>query len=232
MGDIDGDGYDDVVFGAYGYDGGEPDEGRVFVFYGSDTGLPATPDSWLEIDMPYAWFGSMATGAGDVNGDGYADVVVGAVDYANGQDGEGAAFVYLGSADGLEATPSWSYESDWAYTHMGNFVWTAGDVNGDAYDDVFVGGWKYSELRSEEGAAWCFLGSPTGPEANPAWMLSGQQSGAWLTRGGTAGDVNGDGYDDLIAGGLGYDTDWFDEGQAFVFHGPLDSITSPTDCPK
>ena len=63
----------------------------------------------------------MAT-AGDVNGDGYADVIVGAPNYDNGQTDEGRAFVYLGSAAGLAAAPAWTAESDQASARFGSRV--------------------------------------------------------------------------------------------------------------
>ena len=80
----------------------------------------------------------MAT-AGDVNGDGYADVDRRRAYYDNGQANEGRAFVYHGSAGGLSASPAWTAESNQADAHFGDSVATAGDVNGDGYADVIVG---------------------------------------------------------------------------------------------
>ena len=86
-----------------------------------------------------ASFGQSVATAGDVNGDGYADVIVGAPYYDNGQADEGAAFVYLGGAAGLSAAAAWTAESDQAGALFGTSVGTAGDVNGDGYADVIVG---------------------------------------------------------------------------------------------
>src|SRR6185436_20138077 len=100
-GDVNGDGYSDVIVGAYGYDNGQTDEGRAFVYDGSAAGL-ATSATWTaESDQAGASFGVSVATAGDVNGDGYADVVIGAYGYDNGQSNEGRAFVYHGSAAGL-----------------------------------------------------------------------------------------------------------------------------------
>ena len=99
-GDVNGDGYGDVLVGAPLYDAGQDDEGAAFVFLGSATGVasgnPATAAAQLESDQANALLGFGVAGAGDVNGDGYADVTVGAPYYDAGQTDEGAAFVFLG----------------------------------------------------------------------------------------------------------------------------------------
>src|SRR6185503_10773183 len=110
-GDVNGDGYDDLIVGAYTYDNGQTDEGRAYAYYGSPSG-PSTTANWTaEANQGSAYFGISVAGAGDLNGDGYDDVVVGAPGYTNGQSSEGRAFVYYGSASGLSATAGWTTES-------------------------------------------------------------------------------------------------------------------------
>ena len=92
-----------------------------------------------ESNQASAYFGHSVSTAGDVNGDGYSDVIVGAINYDNGQTDEGRAFVYYGSASGLSASANWTAESDQASAYFGYSVSTAGDVNGDGYSDVIVG---------------------------------------------------------------------------------------------
>jgi len=103
-GDVNGDGYADVIVGAPFYDAGEADEGAAFVFLGSAGGIvgsdPSTAYAQLESNQMDADFGFSVAGAGDVNGDGTADVIVGARYYEAGQALEGAAFVFLGNGDG------------------------------------------------------------------------------------------------------------------------------------
>jgi hypothetical protein len=86
-GDVNGDGYADVITGS---------SEKAFVYYGSATGLSAGPVWTLEGKQAGAGFGSSVGTAGDVNGDGLTDVIVGAYLYDNGQSNEGAAFVYYG----------------------------------------------------------------------------------------------------------------------------------------
>ncbi len=96
---MNGDGYDDVLVGAFFYDAGETDEGAAFIFLGAPAGIahggPASADAVIEADQSGARVGISVAGAGDVNGDGAADLVVGADSYDAGEPEEGAAFVVL-----------------------------------------------------------------------------------------------------------------------------------------
>src|SRR5204862_400980 len=142
-GDVNGDGYSDVIVGAPRYDGLYTDSGRAAEYSGSADGL-ATSASWAEAsNQADAGFGVSVATAGDVNGDGYSDVIVGAWDYDNGQVNEGRAYVYQGSATGLGTNPSRpSSEHEFADLYAVSLA-SAGDVNGDRYSDVIVGAHRY-----------------------------------------------------------------------------------------
>ena len=229
-GDVNGDGYSDVIVGAPAYHNPEGDEGRVFVYHGSAAGLSATANWTAESDQVNAFFGISAGTAGDVNGDGYSDVIVGALFYNNGEDDEGGAFVYHGSAEGLSATADWTAESDQASAQFGTSVGTAGDVNGDGYSDVIVGADRYGNGQSREGRAFVYHGSATGLSATADWTAEGDQAGAEFGSSvGTAGDVNGDGYSDVIVGAYLYDNGETDEGRAFVYHGSATGLSVAAD---
>jgi hypothetical protein len=220
-GDVNGDGYSDVIVGAFLYDSGQRDEGKAFVWYGSNTGLgdPGTPDNadWTaESDQAYAEFGIEVGTVGDVNGDGYDDVIVGAQLYDDDQEDEGRAYVYHGSATGLSATAAWTAKGGQADAHFGHSGGTAGDVNRDGYDDVIVGAYWYN---GGQGRAYIYHGSATGLSATAAWTAESDQAGAHFGASvGTAGDVNRDGYPDVIIGAPRYDADQGDEGRAYVYN--------------
>jgi len=228
-GDVNDDGYDDVVVGATGYTHGQTDEGRAYLYLGSALG-PSTSPAWTyESNQASSNFGYSVGTAGDVNGDGYADVIVGAYQFTNGQADEGRAFVYYGSAAGLSTSPAWTAESDQAGALFGNSVGTAGDVNGDGYSDVIVGARSFDSGQTNEGRAYFYLGSAAGLSPSAGWMPESDQEGALFGYSvGTAGDVNGDGFADVIVGAYGYDNDESDEGRVFVYFGSAAGLqTSP-----
>ena len=167
--------------------------------------------------------------AGDVNGDGFADVIIGAPqDFYTYTEPVGAVYVYHGSAGGLSGSlfPDWVVGGD--STQKGSFfggaVGTAGDVNGDGYDDVIIGARDYKTGdKGKFGAAFVFYGSEgDGLATTPGWsLISEQQDSALGIAVSTAGDVNSDTYDDIIVGASGYPNG----GLAHVFLGTADGLT-------
>ncbi|MCF0049858.1 FG-GAP-like repeat-containing protein [Dyadobacter sp. LJ53] len=219
-GDVNGDGYSDVVVGAMGYDDGDADKGAVYVFNGSSEGLSSGTFQKLVGSQAGGFFGSSVSTAGDINGDGYSDVIIGSIGFSNGQAAEGAAFLYAGSAAGLSASPFQTLENNMVAGRMGTSVATAGDVNDDGYSDVIVGIPGYQNGQAGEGAAIIYKGSPLGLDLANAITVESNQINAQLGQSvAGAGDVNGDGYSDIIAGAPLYDNGQVNEGAAFVHLG-------------
>jgi hypothetical protein len=226
-GDLNGDGYDDIIVGADYYDNGQTNEGVVFVYHGSASGLSTTASATLESNQADAQLGYSVSGAGDVNGDGYGDIIVGAYSYDNGQTDEGAAFVYHGSAGGVSTTASAILESNQADAKSGSSVSEAGDVNGDGYSDVIVGAMYYDNGQTNEGIAFVYHGSASGVNSAASATLESNQASAYMGRSVSgAGDVNGDGYGDVIVGASDYDNGQNDEGVAFVYHGSVSGVST------
>jgi hypothetical protein len=224
-GDVNGDGYDDVIVGAptYSKPTDPNQEGRAFVYHGSVDGLSTVPDWTTAGGQVNAKYGYSVNTAGDVDGDGFDEVIVGAWEYDNGETEEGRAYVYYGSESGLSTVPDWIFENNEIRACLGGSVGTAGDVNSDGYDDVVVGA-AYNECwdgpSSPLGRAYGFYGSESGLGDVPDWIVELIQTGAVFGHPvATAGDVNSDGYDDVIVGALWYDNDQVDEGAAFLYLG-------------
>ncbi len=219
-GDVNGDGYGDVIVAATEYSADQTGEGRAYLYFGSASGLMTTPGWMVESNQAGAHLGYGQPAAGDVNGDGYTDVILGAPLFDAGGHDEGAALLYYGGPAGPSTTADSRVEGNQADANFGISVRTAGDVNGDGYADIIVGAHRYDGGQTDKGAAFIYYGSATGLKTAPARVIEANQAGAYLGEGaGTAGDVNGDGYSDLIITALGYDSSYTDEGAAFVYYG-------------
>lgn len=224
-GDVNGDGYSDVVIGAYMFNSGQ---GKVYAFHGSAAGLSVAP-VWTVLGTTNSFFGACVSLAGDVNGDGYGDVAVGA-QYHDGPAGEneGAVFVYNGSATGLSVAPDWTVLGGQHGAEFGGSVSYAGDVNGDGYSDLVVGAHQFDNTYAGSGRVYVFHGAPfTGLSTSPATVLDGVMPSAFLGSSVcSAGDVNADGYSDIIVGSPGLDQSWLDQGAAQVFLGSSAGVTT------
>jgi hypothetical protein len=217
---VNGDGFSDVIVGAPFYDNGPNDEGGAFVYLGSAAGLSTTAAWTGESEQAGALFGFSVATAGDVNGDGFSDVIVGAYHHDNGQTSEGRAFVYHGSAAGLSTTAAWIGEGNQFEAQFGISVATAGDVNGDGFSDVIVGASAHSNNEAHEGRAVVYHGTAAGLGTIASWTGDGNQMLAHFGISvSTAGDVNGDGFSDVLVGAYFYDNGQTDEGRSFVYYG-------------
>jgi hypothetical protein len=196
-GDVNGDGYDDVIMGD---PFGPFSMGEAYIFYGGDP-MDTTADVIL-LDGSFNYkFGYSVSSAGDVNGDGYDDVIVGAPD--DDYDGRGRAFIYFGGENMdnifdiyIEGTPLKAEE-------VGKSVAGIGDVNGDSYDDVLIGSPKAGSPWGTGKASVYFGGDPMDTTADIT--LNGD-SIEFVNFGrvvASAGDVNGDGAFDILVGGKG-----------------------------
>ncbi len=155
-------------------------------------------------------FGQVLAGAGDVNGDGYGDLIVAAPQYATQT---GRAYVYLGSAGGLATTAQATLTPGSAGAGFGTAVTGLGDVNGDGFDDVAVGGPLYN---ASAGLVNVYLGSATGVSSTASTVITGPASYFDLG-GGVAGvDLNRDGYADVVAGAWGADSE---QGRVYIYPG-------------
>ena len=221
-GDVDGDGFDDVLVGDTSYDNGAGDKGRAFLYRGSASGVENSASWSVPAGEPSILFPTAMSAAGDVDGDGFDDVILGSTGSTN-------ARVYRGSAAGLLTGIAWSYTSS-TPNSVTSRVRGIGDVNGDGFDDVAVAlNISYPPFGPFDnfGRADIFHGSVTGLDLTPAQSLTGGTSASNFGQAiDTAGDVNGDGFEDLIIGASWNTNAQTEEGSAFVYHGSMSGLAA------
>ena len=203
-GDFNGDGYPDFIIGAQqaGY------EGRAFIYYGGPS-LDATPDLTLigESTGALTTFGASVASAGDVNDDGFDDVIVGAPSYPGGGNKPGRAYVFFGGAV-PDAVPDRVFTGVGFYDQLGSVVGSAGDMNGDGHPDVFASAPYNRDAALNAGAIYVWFGGPVF-DTTPDLTLLGSASNEHLMNAMNAGDVNADGFSDLIGAEKDYVRVWF-----------------------
>jgi len=207
-GDVNADGYDDLIVGAEGDDANGPDSGTVWVFSGLDGGVLHV----FHGDSPGDFFGTSVSCAGDVNADGYDDLIVGALyDDDNGPDC-GSARVF----SGLDGSELYTFYGDSPGDLFGWFGVGAGDVNADGFDDLVVGASGDDDNGSNCGSVRVLSGQDGSVLFTFFGDSAGDQLGLWVA---AAGDFNADGYADVLAGAPLDDDNGADSGSARVFSG-------------
>jgi hypothetical protein len=219
-GDVNGDGYSDVIVGANFSDAGGSNAGRSYIYFG-DASMDNTADVTMTGVAAGDFFGYSVSTAGNVNGDGYSDVIVGArINDAGGTDA-GRAYIYFGGAL-MDNTADVIMTGEAAGDLFGSSVSTAGDVNGDGYSDVIVGANANDAGGSNAGRVYVYFGGTSMDNIADVIMTGEAASDFFGTSVSTAGDVNGDGYSDVIVGAFGNDAGGSAAGRAYIY---LNSLT-------
>jgi len=233
--DLNGDGADDLVVGAWGYDWTGAASGAVYVLYGplAPLNLLSSADATFYGESPGDWAGWSVDCAGDTNADGYDDAIVGAWRDDDAGIDAGAAYLLAGPlAPGTIGTldlAAAKLVGESAFDYAGVSVAGAGDVDGDGFDDVLVGAGGRDESGTTAGAAYLVRGPITGTsslalaDARLLGAAPGDRAGELVAG---AGDVNGDGFADLLVGAWSADGVGTDAGAGYLFHGPVSGVLS------
>jgi hypothetical protein len=226
-GDLTGDGIPELVVGAPGYDLPMAFAGRAYIVRRL---LPQFPPARSARPKPVSTFafgdnlGFSVASAGDVNGDGLDDLLMGARGNDTAAIQAGRVYLFLGPVLGTSTDQADAVISGTAFEEIGRSVSAAGDLNGDGLGDILVGTGVGGP--ADEGRVYVFNGPISGPltiadaDAVIVGVTADDALGASLA---PAGDLNGDGFDDIVVGAprtvaLGNNNG---PGQVFVFHGPL-----------
>ncbi len=248
-GDVNGDGYDDILIGAYGDDDGGSSAGQTYLILGKasgwsmDTDLSSSDASfWGEDADDHS--GYSVSGTGDVNGDGFDDILIGAMGDDDGGSNAGQTYLILGKASGWSmdtdlSLSDASFRGEDADDHSGHSVSGAGDVNGDGFDDILIGAYGDEDGGGfASGQTYLIFGRSTGwsmdtdlSSADASfWGEDPNDYSGWMVSG--SGDVNGDGYSDILIGAYGDDDAGSDAGQTYLILGrvsPWNMDTSLSD---
>ncbi|MBI4405633.1 MAG: FG-GAP repeat protein [Deltaproteobacteria bacterium] len=228
-GDVNGDGYGDVLVGAYLSAISGTNRGIAYLYLGSSSGVSNSP--YRTFTYPgsdnNAYFGISVSAAGDVNADGYADLLVGS---PGSNSSKGVVYVYHGSSVGPSTTPNGtlSYSGSDSGAFFGYPVSWAGDVNNDGYADIIVGSFQSDISAADKGAAFVYHGSSGSLSTSPSTTLAYPGSDASPLFGYSvagAGDINNDGYSDVVVGAPGSDMDGTDQGAVFVHRGSVTGVS-------
>jgi hypothetical protein len=211
-GDIDGDGTPDFLVAAPQMDtNGLVDNGVVFAYSGS-TGL----EIWrLEGENNRVLLGSSLANAGDVNADGYADMIVGAPKASGNGFAEGGAVTVYSGADGMAL---YTYGGNSPYSKVGFSVAGAGDVNADGYDDFIFGGYQEDTGGSiDAGTALVY----SGKDGQLIYQFNGEADWDWFGFNvSAAGDLNSDGHADIMVAAINTDPNGINSaGSVYVYSG-------------
>ncbi|PWR25783.1 hypothetical protein DKG74_02165 [Zavarzinia aquatilis] len=263
-GDVNGDGFQDILVGApYGSDGGSQ-AGEAYVIFGGAGGFGTDVGGRQVIDLTNftAAQGFIIQGdsggdraswsissAGDINGDGFADVAVGARYGDDGGTNAGEVYVVFGGAGGfgtdvggrqvidltgLSAAQGFVIQGDTGSDLAGSSVAAAGDVNGDGFADIILGAINGGDGGSQAGEAYVLFGGSDGfgidvggrrvidltsLSADLGFIIQGDTTGDSLGTDVGAGDVNGDGFSDVIVGAKNGDDGGGTVGETYVIYG-------------
>jgi hypothetical protein len=245
IGDFNGDGIDDILIGAPNGNSAGLGSGEAYVIFGKTTGISAIDlgnmasgsGFAIRADDPFDRAGQSVAGIGDFNGDGLADIVIGVPDGNSAGFRSGEAYVIFGKTSGfgtidlgnMAPGAGFAVQAGNPQDSAGWSVSGAGDVNGDGLDDVMIGAPYANSGGHRSGAAYVIFGKTTGfgtiDLGNPAaWAGlalygdAGDQAG-WSVSG--AGDIDGDGYDDVAVGAPENDRAGWLAGATYIISGKL-----------
>lgn len=258
IGDVNGDGIDDLAIGASYADPSGAQSGATYIVYGSIAGIPSDFDLALldgangfviEGLLADAYTGTSIAGVGDLNQDGIDDFAIGAPKASPLGATEGAAYVVFGSNDGfgavldltdLDGTNGFVVAGAAADDRAGQAVRGAGDINGDGIEDLLVGA-HLSDAggKTNAGAVHVIFGSAGGFDSlleldtldgSNGFRIDGLSAGDQLAREVAAlGDFNGDGRDDLVVGARLADPSGSASGEAYIVYGFSDPSVADLD---
>lgn len=208
IGDVNDDGYADVAVGVF-------KTGKVKIYFGGSP-MDTIPD--IILAPPRRGFGSSVAGAGDVNGDGYRDIILGDPGFGFSR---GKCYLYFGGAN-MDTVPDFEMTGKAERDRLGYVVAGVGDVNEDGYDDFAMSSFNPNGPPSFPGEIFiCFGGRLLDSLVDVHIVGDTLDELGWSIS--KAGDVNGDGFDDVLVGVPRYE----ENGEARIYFGGVNMDSLP-----
>jgi hypothetical protein len=199
-----------VIVGAYANNAGGFDAGRAYLYFGG-INMNNIADVILTGEADFDNFGISVASAGDVNHDGFSDVIVGG-------SAAGRAYVYFGGAN-MDNISDVNFTGDPGFDLFGYSLSLAGDVNHDGFSDVIIGASWNNAGGTLAGRAYLYFGGASMDNSADV-IFTGEPSGdGFGVSVASAGDVNQDGFSDMIVGAYLNDAGGSDAGRAYLYFG-------------
>jgi hypothetical protein len=226
-GDTNADGYDDILISANAEDEGGSSAGATYLILGPTSGEFVLTDANAKLvgESSGDSSGWSVSSAGDTNADGYDDILIGAYWESEVTPGEGAAYLLNGpiSGDLSLVSANARLRGEVSEDCAGLSVSGAGDTNADGYDDILVGAGYEDSGGTNAGAVYLILGPQTGDSdlSSADSKLVGEATGDFAYVVSDAGDMDNDGYGDILIGAQGEETGGTDAGATYLVRGPV-----------
>ena len=222
--DLNGDGYDDIIALQGNWSDGSS-TGRLSVFEGSSDGLSLSHNITANTTGPF--FGRSISNGGDLNGDGFGDVVVSNSGTEDSPVGYSAIEIFYGSADGLSSSSDKSIQRLATGQLFGTVVEIIDDINNDGMDELLVQEFSPTGAPLYSGTVHMFMGNTSENfSETPDWTSQGEGNERFGWTFAPAGDVNDDGYADTY---IGSGTSFTPSGQINLYLGSADGFASAVE---
>lgn len=247
IGDVNGDGMDDFLVSAPYFDDISINEGKVYLFFGKDTGWEKNINC-SEADASFIGenendnFGQNMGSAGDINGDGLNDFLISSTKNDQGDSNTGKTYLFFGKETGWEknincSEADVSFIGEYAEDKSGIAISGVGDVNNDGFDDFLISAPGYDvSVDSDEGKVYLFFGKESGWEKNTncseadASFLGESQNDEFGNSVTNGGDVNKDGYDDYLISSIANAQGGNYAGKIYLFFGKNSGWSNNFNC--